>query len=220
MVVFDKNTGSYTTVTAGTKLFYKGRIYLCVQEDNCASYKPNEIDGTWLLTDFIGKIDPTQAAVSITAVKPTLADCMQDDLKDMTGTSTYSYNFASNQLLNVQNGLVCSSDAETKRKLHAGDINFKNIEGGPATGLPYNMVVYKQTVNPQWINQVTLGKDFTIRAKHIETAFASFPAFCGDAPAGVDPVLSCKQDLAGFFTYIKIFAQDKSFDFGSEIKFW
>jgi len=60
LVVFDKDTGSYTTVVAGTKLFFRGRIYICVQEDNCASYKPDEIDGTWLLTDFIGKLDPAQ----------------------------------------------------------------------------------------------------------------------------------------------------------------
>jgi hypothetical protein len=131
-----------------------------------------------------------------------------------------TYTFAANQLLNVKDLLVCSSDAELKRKLHAGDPVFKNIEGGPATGLPYNMIVYKQAVNPQWVNQVTLGKDFTIRPKHIETAFASFPAFCGDAPAGVDPITSCKHDLAGFFTYIRMFPATNNFDYGSEIKFW
>lgn len=220
LVTFDKSTGAYSTVTAGTKVFMGGRIFECVQESDCASFKPGETESTWRLTDYKGVIEPNLAAITISEAVPTLTDCLDtDDLKAQT-TAAYTYNFSANQLLTVKNAQVCSTDAELKRKLHAGDAIFKNIEGGAVTGLPYNMIVYKQAVNPNWINTVTLGKDFTIRAKHIETAFASFPLFCGDAPAGVDPILSCKQDLAGFFTYLRMFAESSSFDFQGQVKFW
>lgn len=122
MITFDKTTGSYTKVTAGTNVFYNGRIFTCVQEDKCALYKPDEIEGTWLLTDFIGKVDPTQVAITISEAIPTLDDCLRDNLKDTTD-APYTYAFASNERLKVKDGLVCAADtndSEIKRKLQAG----------------------------------------------------------------------------------------------------
>lgn len=213
LVKFDVKTGAYTALKAGDQLYMGGRIFECVKEADCASYKPGEVDGVWRLTEFKGVLEANLPAVTISATKPSIADCLDtDDLKAFTAP-TDTYSFSGNTLLRVEKAQVCSSDAEFKRKLRAGDAIFKNIEGGAIANLPYNMVVYKQAVNPNFVNMVTLGKDFTLRQKHIETAFATFPLFCGDAPAGVDPILSCKHDLAGFFTYLRIFPQTNNFDY-------
>ena len=98
--------------------------------------------------------------------------------------SKYTYSFAKTlpEKLKVVNGQVCSDDAEIKRKLAAGKLEFYNIKAGDTnTGLRYNMVVYKTVIPNKFIYQATFGRDVTIRQEHIETAFASFPLFCGDA---------------------------------------
>ena len=70
------------------------------------------------------------------------------------------------------------------------------------SNLPYNMVVYKTAIPDQFINLATATRDVTIKKENIETAFASFPLFCGDAALGDDVLSSCKKDIVGFFTYV------------------
>jgi hypothetical protein len=81
------------------------------------------------------------------------------------------------------------------------------------------MVIYKQAVNPNLIALATLGKDFTIRKQHIETAFASYPLFCGDAPTGQDPIENCRRDVAGFAIFIKMFNLAESYNADSGIQY-
>jgi len=81
------------------------------------------------------------------------------------------------------------------------------------------MVIYRQSVDPNLIALATLGKDFTIKKHHIETAFASFPLFCGDAPAGQDPFENCRKDLAGFAIFIKMFNLAESFNTDSGVSY-
>lgn len=69
-----------------------------------------------------------------------------------------------------------------KRKLAAGKPIYKPIGAGALIGAPYNMAIYKQSVSPNLVSLATIGKDPLMRKQHIETAFASFPLFCGDAP--------------------------------------
>jgi len=69
-----------------------------------------------------------------------------------------------------------------KRKLAAGKPIYKPIGTGALTNAPYNMAIYKQSVSPNLVSLATIGKDPLMRKQHIETAFASFPLFCGDAP--------------------------------------
>ena len=64
--------------------------------------------------------------------------------------------------------------------MYAGNPTFFNVLSTPMTNLPYNMIVYKMTIPDQFINIVTATRDITIKKEHIETAFASFPLFCGD----------------------------------------
>jgi hypothetical protein len=112
---------------------------------------------------------------------------------------------------------MCSSDPELNTKLAAGQPRYKPIQPGSIANLTYNMVIYKQSINPNFIALATLGKDFIIKKQHIETAFASFPLFCGDAPTGQDPIDNCKRDLAGFAIFIKMFDLATSFNVDSGI---
>jgi len=70
--------------------------------------------------------------------------------------SKYTYSFAKTlpEKLKVVNGQVCSDDAEIKRKLAAGKLEFYNIKAGDTnTGLRYNMVVYKTVIPNKFIYQ-------------------------------------------------------------------
>jgi hypothetical protein len=64
------------------------------------------------------------------------------------------------------------------------------------------MINYKLAVQQQFLNVMTTGKDLVVSRFDIETAFASFPLFCGDPNLNEDPVISCKKDLAGFLIYL------------------
>lgn len=65
------------------------------------------------------------------------------------------------------------------------------------------MIVYKTAIPDQFIHLATIGRDKTILKEHIETAFATFPSFCGDKSATDDAFTSCKKDIVGFLFYLQ-----------------
>lgn len=64
------------------------------------------------------------------------------------------------------------------------------------------MLVYKTVIPNKFVQLATFGRDMTIKQEHIETAFASFPAFCGDAAGTDDKFVSCQKDIVGFLFYL------------------
>jgi len=86
----------------------------------------------------------------------------------------------------------------------AGNPVFRNINAGANTGLFYNMLVYKAIIPDRLVDLATFGRDKTIKKEHIETAFASFPMFCGDPSETDDKFTSCKKDIAGFLFFLQL----------------
>jgi hypothetical protein len=188
--------------------------------------QPFEDDSTWRLTDKKGVLKEATTKFTLTVTKPALPECLLDDFRSYSMTpgtteapNANNWSISANPLLNVQGRQMCSSDQELRRKLAAGQPEYKPIGEGKIGGLPYNMVIYKQAVNPNLIALATLGKDFTIRKQHIETAFASYPLFCGDAPTGQDPIENCRRDVAGFAIFIKMFNLAESYNADSGIQY-
>ncbi len=137
--------------------------------------------------------------------------------------SKYTYSFAKTlpEKLKVVNGQVCSDDAEIKRKLAAGKLEFYNIKAGDTnTGLRYNMVVYKTVIPNKFIYQATFGRDVTIKQEHIETAFASFPLFCGDAKEPDDKFVSCMKDIVGFLFFLQMRDWKPNHDLNSDLAYY
>jgi hypothetical protein len=132
--------------------------------------QPFEDNSTWRLTNKKGTLKPPTTAFTLTVAKPALADCLLDDFKaysmvapTVEAPNAHNWSISGNPLLNVQGRQMCSSDPELKRKLAAGQPRYKPIQPGTITNLPYNMVIYKQSVNPNFIALATLGKDFIIK---------------------------------------------------------
>lgn len=194
---YDATTGNYAAITAEAKVFLNGRIFQCVLTGSCNTVKPLDDSITWRLTKEKGTLKAA-AAITISVTKPALATsasdpsyCLTDSFKTYSTTATDDWALqtpatasvpAANSLLYVKGRTICSTDPEMKRRLAAGKPIYKPIGAGALTNAPYNMAIYKQSVSPNLVSLATIGKDPLMRKQHIETAFASFPLFCGDAP--------------------------------------
>jgi hypothetical protein len=102
----------------------------------------------------------------------------------------------------------------------AGNLSFFNIKYGDNSGLRYNMLVYKTVIPNKFVHLATFGRDSTIRQEHIETAFASFPAFCGDAASTDTKFVSCQKDIVGFLFYLQMRDWKPTIDQNSDLEFY
>jgi len=216
LLTFNQATGAYTTVAAGTNVFLNGRIFKCISATDCHKYEPNTNDNVWRLTNLKGVLDTTQTLAAVPGTPPALPGCIADSMKAFSGT-TDTYAFTASTTLTVTNLQVCSTDAEEKRKFQASTVAFRNVG---TTNYPYNISALKMALPDNWLDFVALARDPIITKAHVESAFASLPAFCNDPVTGEDVRTSCLRDLVGFFTFLKINQKQKTFDFADpSIKF-
>lgn len=95
MKIFNPSTGAFNTINAGDKVYYQGRIYVCINSANCPKFDPSTNETVWKLTNIKGIEDTSKPAPAITINPESPPNCLLDNLNptEFTGAKDVTYDF-------------------------------------------------------------------------------------------------------------------------------